>query len=480
MDLKPKHDTKERVVKDVPPPVGGYLEDFWPEDGAIDLEKLKAHLVGEGRLSKPDAARLVSTATQVFKKEPNLLDVPQPVTVCGDVHGQFYDLMKLFEVGGDPKTTQYLFLGDYVDRGSFSVEVLLYMFALKINYPNTFWMLRGNHECRHLTAYFTFKEECLHKYDTALYDLCMDSFDALPLAAIMNGQFFCVHGGLSPSITTLEDVKSIDRFREPPQSGPLCDLLWSDPIESYGPHDHTEFEYNETRGCSYSYGFKAVVDFLDRNGLLCMIRAHEAQDHGYKMHAKHPETQFPTVITLFSAPNYLDAYGNKGAVMRYENTVMNIRQFNHSPHPYWLPNFMNVFTWSLPFVAEKVGESLLAMLKVVDEDEDEEAERKRLAEKADAAKPTDGAPEVVLDAAHKETIRRKILAASKMLTMMKTLRSEQETILQLKALAPGQQIPRGLLAQGPEAIRQAIGNFDQAKTLDKFNESWPKPEPSPQ
>ncbi|ELR24059.1 calcineurin subunit a, putative [Acanthamoeba castellanii str. Neff] len=221
MDLKPKHDTKERVVKDVPPPVGGYLEDFWPEDGPIDLEKLKTHLVGEGRLSKADAARLVSTATQVFKKEPNLLDVPQPVTVCGDVHGQFYDLMKLFEVGGDPKTTQYLFLGDYVDRGSFSVEVLLYMFALKINYPNTFWMLRGNHECRHLTAYFTFKEECLHKYDTALYDLCMDSFDALPLAAIMNGQFFCVHGGLSPSITTLEDVKSIDRFREPPQSGPL-------------------------------------------------------------------------------------------------------------------------------------------------------------------------------------------------------------------------------------------------------------------
>jgi serine/threonine-protein phosphatase 2B catalytic subunit len=163
------------------------------------------------------------------------------------------------------------------------------------------------------------------------------------------------------------------------------------------------------------------------------------------MHAKHPETQFPTVITLFSAPNYLDAYGNKGAVMRYENTVMNIRQFNHSSHPYWLPNFMNVFAWSIPFVAEKVVESLLVMLKVVGVEEDQEAEKIRLAEK-----PSEGQ----LDAAHKEAIRKKILAASKMLSMMKTLRSEQETIMQLKAIAPGHQIPKGLLAQGPEAIRQ--------------------------
>jgi len=378
---KPHHDTKERVVKDTPPPISTLLEDFWPETGPINLDKLRVHLVGEGRLKPEDAARLVKKATEIFRAEPNLLNIPQPVTVCGDVHGQFYDLMKLFEVGGDPKTTQYLFLGDYVDRGSFSVEVLLYMYALKINFPKTFWMIRGNHECRHLTAYFTFHEECLHKYDVALYDLCMESFDALPLAAIMNGQFFCVHGGLSPSVSTLDDIRELNRFVETPQSGPLCDLLWSDPADSYGPNDDTEFDYNETRGCSYVYGFKAVVDFLDRNGLLCVIRAHEAQDHGYKMHAKHPETQFPTVITLFSAPNYLDAYGNKGAVMRYENTVMNIRQFNHSSHPYWLPNFMNVFAWSIPFVAEKVVESLLVMLKVVGVEEDQEAEKIRLAEK---------------------------------------------------------------------------------------------------
>jgi len=461
---KPQGDTVGRVVTEVPPPVASRLENLWLEGGKLpNLEALRQHFIGEGRLHKADAAELVRRATKVFKEEPNLLEVPQPVTVCGDVHGQYYDLMKLFEVGGDPKTTRYLFLGDYVDRGSFSCEVLLYLYALKITYPETFHMLRGNHECRHLTAYFTFKEECSHKYDSEFYELCVDSFDALPLVAIMNGQFFCVHGGLSPQITTLDDVRNIDRFQEPPQTGPLCDLLWSDPVENYSPTDKVEFEYNETRGCSYSYGFKAVVDFLDRNGLLCMIRAHEAQDNGYKMHAKHPETQFPTVITLFSAPNYLDAYGNKGAVMRYENTVMNIRQFNHSPHPYWLPNFMNVFTWSLPFVAEKVAESLLAMLRVCDEEEDEEAEKKRLQE-SEAAK---------VKAEQREVIRKKILAASKMLSMMKTLRTEHETIVQLKALSPGHSIPQGILAQGPGAIQQAIGNFSDVKKIDKFNECWP-------
>lgn len=231
---------------------------------------------------------------------------------------------------------------------------MLYIWCLKIWYPNTFWLLRGNHECRHLTDYFTFKLECKHKYSEEIYEACMDSFCALPLAAVMNKQFLCIHGGLSPELHTLEDIKAIDRFREPPTHGLMCDILWADPLEEFGQEKTQEFFiHNHVRGCSYFFSYPAACSFLEKNNLLSIIRAHEAQDAGYRMYRKTRTTGFPSVMTIFSAPNYLDVYNNKAAVLKYENNVMNIRQFNCTPHPYWLPNFMDVFTWSLPFVGEK-------------------------------------------------------------------------------------------------------------------------------
>jgi serine/threonine-protein phosphatase 2B catalytic subunit len=167
-------------------------------------------------------------------------------------------------------------------------------------------------------------------------------------------------------------------------------------MEDFDPDVEEYFLFNQVRGCSYSYrcvtsrlttfvvdfyltfplmtSYRAVCDFLNENGLLSVIRAHEAQDAGYRMHRKTSQG-FPSVITLFSAPNYLDAYNNKGAVLRYEEDVLNIRQFTHSPHPYWLPSFMDVFTWSIPFVSEKVAEILLVFLRCVDESEDAVHER---------------------------------------------------------------------------------------------------------
>ncbi|KAF2455487.1 Metallo-dependent phosphatase-like protein [Lineolata rhizophorae] len=466
--------TLDRVVKEVQAPaVHTPSQDQFlsPQDrDKPNLAYLKNHLYREGRLTEEQALWIIKKGTEILKAEPNMLEMDAPITVCGDVHGQYYDLMKLFEVGGDPADTRYLFLGDYVDRGYFSIECVLYLWALKIWYPDTLWLLRGNHECRHLTDYFTFKLECKHKYTEAVYEACMESFCALPLAAIMNKQFLCIHGGLSPELQTLEDLKAIDRFREPPTHGLMCDILWADPLEEFGQEKTSEyFVHNHVRGCSYFFSYPAACAFLEKNNLLSIIRAHEAQDAGYRMYRKTRTTGFPSVMTIFSAPNYLDVYNNKAAVLKYENNVMNIRQFNCTPHPYWLPNFMDVFTWSLPFVGEKITDMLIAILNTCSKEELEE----------DTPSSLGGAPSPPLANMDPESteykrraIKNKILAIGRLSRVFQVLREESERVTELKTAAGGR-LPAGTLMLGAEGIKQAIHSFEDARKVDLQNERLP-------
>lgn len=374
-------------------------------------------------------------------------------------------MLKLFEVAdGEPPENKFLFLGDYVDRGYFSLECFVYLLAMKLRYPEHVFLLRGNHECRHLTKHFTFKLECVYKYGEQAYDACMKAFDALPLAAVVNKQFFCVHGGLSPELKSPKALLKIDRFKETPKSGIMCDLMWSDPSEDFGNEVHKEhFISNRARGCSYRFTYLATCDFLAKNDLLSVIRGHEAQDIGHKLYRQAEKSEFPALITLFSAPNYVDVYKNKGAIMKYDGSMMNIRQFNAAPHPFYLPKFMNVFDWSLPFVGEKIADLLMAVLDVPTL-----SHRLETMSEGERAK-LDREKRIKMD-----IIRAKIRAVGRMSKMFATVRDERETLAEFMNATGKNIVPAKYLTLGSEELRRAIKGFSDARKCDKVNEMIPE------
>lgn len=250
----------------------------------------------------------------------------------------------------------------------------------------------------------------------------------------------------------------------------MCDILWADPLEEFGQEKTSEFfVHNHVRGCSYFFSYPAACAFLEKNNLLSVIRAHEAQDAGYRMYRKTRTTGFPSVMTIFSAPNYLDVYNNKAAVLKYENNVMNIRQFNCTPHPYWLPNFMDVFTWSLPFVGEKITDMLMAILNTCSKEELEEDVTPSTVS-APASPPLERDTENA--DAKRRAIKNKILAIGRLSRVFQVLREESERVTELKT-ASGGKLPAGTLMLGAEGIKQAIHNFEDARKVDLLNERLP-------
>lgn len=262
-------------------------------------------------LDKNELHWLCTLSIETLKKDDMLLKLTAPICVVGDVHGQFTDLMKFLDQGGPPPQTQYLFLGDYVDRGYNSVETITTLLCLKNLYPQNVWLLRGNHETRDISQLYGFDEECKERYDEDLWYKFNEVFCYLPLAAIISSRIFCVHGGLSQDLQSLEQIAQIQRPIEVPEQGFIADLLWADPSpESMG---YTESE----RGTSYTFGADIAEYFLQENDFDLICRAHQVVMDGFEF----PFFPNQTVVTVFSAPNYCEEFGNKGAMLKIDEAL---------------------------------------------------------------------------------------------------------------------------------------------------------------
>merc|ERR1711991_696746 len=244
---------------------------------ASDLDRFIETLRRGEIIREKEVKFLCDRAREILLEESNVQRVDSPVTICGDIHGQFYDLRELFKVGDDCPSTNYLFLGDFVDRGYYSVETFLLLLALKVRYPDRITLIRGNHESRQITQVYGFYDECLRKYGSVnVWRYCTEIFDYLSLSALIDGEVFCVHGGLSPSLNTLDQIRLIDRKQEVPHDGPMCDLTWSDPEESVDGWGLSP------RGAGYVFGADVVSNFNHTNNLSLICRAHQLVMEGYK------------------------------------------------------------------------------------------------------------------------------------------------------------------------------------------------------
>lgn len=271
-------------------------------------------------LSEQEIEKLTKMAKQIFVEESNVVQVNAPITIVGDIHGQFHDLIEIFRICGRAPFTNYLFLGDYGDRGMYSIECTTLLTLLKIRYPKRITMLRGNHESRQITQVYGFYDEVIRKYGNAnVWKYFMEMFDYLPLVSIVESQIYCVHGGLSPAINTIDEIKKIDRFQEIPHDGQMADMLWSDP-------DIRPGWGRSPRGAGYTFGQDISEQFLKTNGIKLICRAHQLMMDGYQWH--HDKQ----VVTVFSAPNYCFRSGNKGAIMEVDDKLgYNFIQFTFAP-----------------------------------------------------------------------------------------------------------------------------------------------------
>ena len=321
-------------------PNPSYKGPIFPDDGKITKEWIFELIefmkdpkweksIEEKFLSKIDLLKMISKAKSILAEYDEAivdLNIPKDknLTVVGDIHGQFYDLLNLFEINGYPSEDNiYLFNGDLVDRGNFQIETITTIMAFRILYPNHFFMNRGNHEDAETNSRYGFKTEVICAYDIEVFECFSELFKFLPLGHVLNKKVLVIHGGLfSQEDVTVSELKKIDRYIDVPHTGIMGELLWSDPRDESGwrPSD---------RGIGVYFGPDITEKFLNDSNLEFLIRSHEVKMEGYEI--QHGGK----LITLFSAPNYDDYYGNKGAIIKFMDGKIepNFIQYDAVPHP---------------------------------------------------------------------------------------------------------------------------------------------------
>lgn len=261
-------------------------------------------------LAEAEIKLLCQRVRPILLTQPMLLELEAPLKICGDVHGQFTDLLRLFEYGGFPPESNYLFLGDYVDRGKQSLETICLLLAYKIQYPENFFILRGNHESAGINRIYGFYDECKRRYSIKLWKVFSDVFNCLPVSALVDEKILCMHGGLSPEMEALQQIADLQRPCDVPDMGLMCDLLWSDPdtgVSGWAEND---------RGVSFVFGADVVAAFLERHELDLLVRAHQVVEDGYEFFAGR------RLVTLFSAPNYCGEFDNAGGMISVDENLM--------------------------------------------------------------------------------------------------------------------------------------------------------------
>jgi diadenosine tetraphosphatase ApaH/serine/threonine PP2A family protein phosphatase len=276
-------------------------------------------------IGEEDVLRILDNLVMVLFMENNVAVVDRPVTIVGDVHGQYEDVRLLFqkaigeresaESPGDLHDHKFLFMGDYVDRGYYSLNTLLLIATYKLQKPGTVTMIRGNHESRQVTQQYGFYHEIMLNYGHGgLWLKCMQVFDAMPMAALTGTDVFSVHGGISPAVVLIDKINRLNRNVEIPQDGVMADLLWSDPEDGM-----TEIFRPNPRGAGFIFGRKAVEGFLRINRLRLITRSHQLVQTGFQYYFaddKRRRTPEGRLLNVWSAPNYSYTSHNTAAFLK--------------------------------------------------------------------------------------------------------------------------------------------------------------------